>query len=197
METMNYDGSITKSDTKSLTITEYTDLPSIFSYVFGDDKSGYTTTYWTWDATGNNEDAVFGKGNYMTDNTPTSNQISMKDIDDFATKNNLSKDGSTGWFSLDFKGVTTSRGESGTVSGNFAKVGWDVGTITFSGTTPLIGTINNNRQTTYQILQSDSNFLYLCAPEQSSTSSEGPAYFWRFKRTTKSWCDSHKIINST
>lgn len=55
------------------------------------------------------------------------------------------------------------------------------GSITKSGTIPLFDAINSHRQSTYQILQSDSNFLYLCTSERSSTSSGGPAYFWHLK----------------
>ena len=77
-----------------------------------------------------------------------------------------------------------SRGETGTISWDLsavAKEGWDVGTLTFSGTNPLLGVQPNAGDApeyNYHILVSDENHLYLCAPEPDGN---GGAWFWMFK----------------
>ena len=48
---INQDGSITKSSTKSITVSEYTDLPAIYEQIFGLENGEYGTTKWTWDDT--------------------------------------------------------------------------------------------------------------------------------------------------
>jgi hypothetical protein len=194
VETMNEDGSITKSGNKSVAVTEYTDLPAIYDQIFGDGNGGYTTTYWTWDTT-DNDGVVWGNGGYMSDSKPAWWQVTKDDIDSQAADKGLAEDGLKGWFSLSLSGVTTSRGENGSVkvSENSVKTGWDIGTITFSGTIPLMGVqvnFNNARQFTYQILKADGDHLYLCAAEPNVTSSGGTAWFWCFKKTTKEWCDA-------
>ena len=196
VETMNEDGTIVKSGIKSLEVTEYTDLPAIYDQIFGDGKGGYTTTYWTWDTTDNNG-VVWGNGGYMSDISPAWWQVTKDQIDEQATGKGLGTDGLKGWFSLSLSGVTASRGETGsvTVSSNSVKAGWDIGTMTFSGTIPLMGIqVNNNnvRQFVYQILKADGDHLYLCAPEPNVTSQGGTAWFWCFKKTTKEWCDAQK-----
>ena len=65
--TINPDGSITKSDTKNITITEYTDLPAIFEQVFGLENGVYGTTIWTWDDT---QSRYWGNGGWGSDTTP-------------------------------------------------------------------------------------------------------------------------------
>jgi hypothetical protein len=194
VETMNEDGSVTKSGTKSVAVTEYTDLPPIYDQIFGDGKGGYTTTYWTWDTT-DNGGVVWGNGGYMDATAPT--KVSKDDIDGQAIGKGLAKDGLKGWFSLSLSGVTTSRGEAGsvTVNENTVMTGWDIGTMTFSGTIPLMGiqvNFNNVRQYTYQIIKADSDHLYLCAPEPGVTVKDGNAWFWCFKKTTKEWCDAQE-----
>ena len=55
--TINSDGSITKSASKSIAVTEYTDLPAIYADVFGTTPDGgYGTTTWVW----NTEETVVG-----------------------------------------------------------------------------------------------------------------------------------------
>ena len=91
-----------------------------------------------------------------------------------------------GWmkFTLGGKKVEMSRGETGTISWDLsavAKEGWDVGTLTFSGTNPLLGVQPNAGDApeyNYHILVSDENHLYLCAPEPDGN---GGAWFWMFK----------------
>ena len=63
--------------------------------------------------------------------------------------------------------------------------GWDVGTIDFSGTIPLLGiqpNQGNARQYVYHILKITEDELRLCAPEPGVTSGGGTAWFWNFKR---------------
>ena len=82
----------------------------------------------------------------------------------------LPDDGLNGWFSLSLTGVQTSRGESGSVkvSEDVVQSGWDVGTMEFSGTIPLLGiqpNQGNARQYEYHILKITEDELRLCAPE--------------------------------
>lgn len=182
---INQDGSITKSDTKSILVTEYTDLPAIFEDVFGFENGAYGTTTWTWDDEAT--DGVWGNGGYLSNTGPGWWIVTAADIDGQANDKSLPNDGIGGWFSLSLSGVNTSRGETGTVSVSdaFVQSGWDVGTMTFNGTIPLLGVqpnFSNQRQYVYQILQIDDEHLRLCAPEPGVTSSGGTAWFWNFKK---------------
>ena len=88
------------------------------------------------------------------------------------------------WFSLSLsEGVKTSRGETGTVTVNDEPVqqGWDIGTMTFSGTVPLLGVLPNDgnaRCYKYQIIKATGDKLILAA--QSSSGWEG--WFLSFKK---------------
>ena len=184
--TINPDGSLTKSDTKNITITEYTDLPAIFEQVFGLENGVYGTTTWTWDdtVTGN----YWGNGGWGSSTSPdwgwgAPDQV---DINQQATDKGFPQDGIGGWFTLSLNGVETSRGETGTVSvtGDVVKAGWDIGSMKFSGTVPLLGVQPNGgnaRQYEYLILKADDNVLRLCAPEPGA-GDWGTAWFWNFKK---------------
>ncbi len=179
--TMNQDGSITKSGTKSIDVTEYTDLPSIYYKLFGDDLG---TTKWSWDTTAS--DGVWGNGGYLEATGPAWWVVQAAGIDEQATGKSLPNDGLNGWFTLSLTGVTTSRGETGSVSASedAVKSGWDIGTLTFSGTIPLLGVQpnkDNARQYVYQILKADGTYLRLCAPEPGA-GDWGTAWFWNFKK---------------
>ncbi len=86
---------------------------------------------------------------------------------------------------MSLSGVSTSRGDAGMVkvTEDVVKSGWDVGTMTFSGTTPLMGIQPNvgGNQYVYQILKADGDHLYLCAPEPGA-GDWGTAWFWCFKK---------------
>lgn len=61
---------------------------------------------------------------------------------------------------MSLTGVETSRGETGSVkvSDETLVAGWGVGTMTFSGTVPLLGVLpndGNQRCYSYQIIQAD------------------------------------------
>ena len=185
IETKNWDGSIVKSSPKSINVTEFTDLPEIYSKIFGDGNGGYTTTTWTWDTEAS--DGVWGNGSYLNNTGPGWWVVSAADIDGQTSGQGLEEDGIGGWFSLDLaSGVKTSRGETGRVSVNedVVKSGWDIGTMTFSGTIPLMGVMvhqGGQRQYVYQILKADENTLRLCAGEPG-VGDGGTAWFWNFKR---------------
>ena len=185
VETKNWDGSVVKSSPKSINVTEFTDLPKIYELIFGDGNGGYTTTTWTWDTEAT--DGVWGNGGYLNNTGPGWWVVSAADIDGQAAGKNLPNDGLDGWFSLSLaSGVKTSRGETGRVSVNedVVKAGWDIGTMTFSGTIPLMGVqvnLNNQRQYVYQILKADEHTLRLCASEPGAGAG-GTAWFWNFKR---------------
>lgn len=185
VETKNWDGSVVKSSPKSINVTEFTDLPKIYELIFGDGNGGYTTTTWTWDTEAT--DGVWGNGGYLNNTGPGWWVVSATDIDGQAAGKNLPNDGLDGWFSLSLaSGVKTSRGETGRVSVNedVVKAGWDIGTMTFSGTIPLMGVqvnLNNQRQYVYQILKADEHTLRLCASEPGAGAG-GTAWFWNFKR---------------
>ena len=62
--TINSDGSITKSASKSIAVTEYTDLPAIYADVFGTTPDGgYGTTTWVWNTEA--ADGCWGNGGYL------------------------------------------------------------------------------------------------------------------------------------
>lgn len=185
VETKNWDGSVVKSAPKSITVSEFTDLPKIYSDIFGDGNGGYTTCTWTWDTEAS--DGVWGNGAFLEHSGPGWWVVHANEIDEQATGKDLPKDGLDGWFSLDLaKGVNTSRGETGRVSVNedVVKAGWDIGTMNFSGTIPLMGimvNVGNQRQYSYHILKADANNLRLCA-EEPGAGDWGTAFFWNFKK---------------
>ncbi len=179
---MNQDGSIV-SYSKDCTITEYVDVPEIYKNLFG---SEFTSQTWTWDTDAS--DGVWGNGGYLSNTGPGWWVVQASDIDEQCEGKGYAKDGLDGWmtFTLAGKKVTTSRGESGSLSWDLtaiAKDGWDLGRLTFSGTVPLMGiqvNENNRRELNYQILQMDGEHLRLCAPETGSGEG-GTAWFWNFK----------------
>ena len=68
-EAINPDGSKVKSTTKSVTVSNYTNLPAIFDQVFGKDANGnYQTSTWTWD---DSSDKCWGNGGWGSDQGPS------------------------------------------------------------------------------------------------------------------------------
>lgn len=181
LSTINQDGTIVKSSPKTINVTEFTDLPDIYYSVFGEDLG---TTTWTWDTEASN--GVWGNGAYLESTGPEWWIVSSAEIDEQAAGKGLPDDGLDGWFSISLTGVQTSRGETGTVSvtGDVVKAGWDIGSMKFSGTVPLLGVQPNGgnaRQYEYLILKADDNVLRLCAPEPGA-GDWGTAWFWNFKK---------------
>lgn len=180
--TINQDGSITKSDVKSIMVSEYTDLPAIYEQIFGLENGEYGTTVWTWDDT---LTRYWGNGSWGSDTTPSWwGAPDGASIDEQCEGKGMPDDGIGAWFSLSLTGVETSRGETGSVkvSDETAVAGWGVGTMTFSGTVPLLGVLPNDanqRCYSYQIIQADGEHLVLAAQSLSNTS-EG--WFFCFKR---------------
>lgn len=180
--TINQDGSITKSDVKSIMVSEYTDLPAIYEQIFGLENGEYGTTVWTWDDT---LTRYWGNGSWGSDTTPSWwGAPDDASIDEQCEGKGMPDDGIGAWFSLSLTGVETSRGETGSVkvSDETAVAGWGVGTMTFSGTVPLLGVLpndGNQRCYSYQIIQADGEHLVLAAQSLSNTS-EG--WFFCFKR---------------
>lgn len=167
-------------------MNNYTDLDPILTTLFGDGNGGFTKFKYTWDTDA--ADGVWGNGGYMESTGPSWWIVSASDITTQATDKGLAKDGIDGWFTMQLggNGVVTSRGETGAVSvtSEKKKDGWDIGTMTFSGTIPLMGILvnnNNQRQYVYQILKATDTALRLCAPEPGA-GDWGTAWFWNFKR---------------
>jgi len=184
--TANEDGSTTKSGTKSISVSNYTKLDPMLTTLFGDGKGGFTSYKYVWNTDAS--DGVWGKAGYLESTGPAWWIVTKDQINDQAVDKNLTKDGLDGWFTmaLGSKGVTTSRGETGSAIANseVKKSGWDIGTLTFSGTIPLMGIIpdnNNQRQYVYQILKASDGELRLCAPDPNA-GDWGNAWFWNFKR---------------
>ena len=74
--------------------------------------------------------------------------------------------------------------EISNLSEDVVQSGWDVGTMEFSGTIPLLGiqpNQGNARQYEYHILKITEDELRLCAPEPGAGAS-GTAWFWNFKK---------------
>lgn len=183
---INQDGSITKSDAKSIVVSEYTDLPEIFKQVFGYENGEYGTTTWTWDDNPDNAAGRYwGNGSWGSDTYPSWwGAPDQASIDEQCAGKGMPNDGIGAWFSLSLSGVTTSRGETGTVSvsEDAAVANWSIGTMTFSGTVPLLGVYpndGNQRCYSYQILRADDERLVLALQTISST---GEGWFFCFKR---------------
>lgn len=181
--TMNQDGTTTKSSTKSIDVSEFTDLPEIFNNIFGDGNGGFTTNTWVWDDTA--DDGVWGNGGYLENTGPGWWVVQIDGIDEQANDKSLPNDGKDGWMKMSLTGVEMSRGDKGTVKVNedIVKAGWDIGTINFSGTFPLLGIQPNagGNQYEYHILKADGERLRLCAPEPGA-GDWGTAWFWNFKK---------------
>ncbi len=180
------DRTVAKSAPKSIDVKEFTDLDPILTTLFGDGKDGFTSYTYTWNTGAS--DGVWGNGGYLESTGPAWWIVAAGDIDTQAKDKGLPNDGLTGWFKMGLgaNGVETSRGEKGSVSAtsDVVKAGWDIGTLTFSGTMPLMGVLPNNgnaRQYVYQILKADNSELRLCAPEPGA-GDWGTAWFWNFKR---------------
>ena len=184
IETINPDGSVVKSSKKGVAVTNYTKLPAIFDQVFGKDANGnYLTSTWTWD---DSSDKCWGNGGWGSDQGPSWWGFNAgADLEGQASDKGLAGDGlPDAWFSLSLsEGVKTSRGETGTVTVNDepSQQGWDIGTMTFSGTVPLLGVLPNDgnaRCYKYQIIKATGDKLILAA--QSSSGTEG--WFLSFKK---------------
>lgn len=180
---INQDGSIV-TFTKEITVNEYVDVPSIYKQLFGPEFASRT---WVWDTEAT--DGVWGKGGYMSNSGPGWWVIQAADLDQQAIDKGYADDTiDKGWmtFTLGGKKVEMSRGETGTISWDLsavAKEGWDIGTLSFAGTTPLLGVQpndNNSKEYNYHILITDENHLRLCAPE-AGAGEGGTAWFWNFK----------------
>lgn len=182
------DGQEVKSDVKTVKVDNFTDLDPMLKVFFGENYD--QTTTWTWDDT-QDDGLVWSNGGYLSGKDCSDGwwKVSKDDINGQCESKGLPNDVvGKGWFTLSLQeGVKTSRGETGSViaTSKVAQEGWDIGTLTFEGTVPLMGIMVNNdnqRQYTYQILKYDGDHLILCAPEPGVTSSGGTAWFWRFKR---------------
>lgn len=182
--TMNQDGTTTKSGNKSIQLTEFTGMPDIYTDFFGDGAGGFTSYTYTWDDTAS--DGVWGNGGYMGNSGPGWWVVRIDGIQEQADDKGLSKDGVDGWMKLGLGGIEMSRGDKGSIKVNEEVVqpGWDVGTITFNQTYPLLGIQPNGGdapQYVYHILKVDDKYLRLCAPEPGA-GSWGTAWFWNFKK---------------
>lgn len=183
---MNQDGSIT-SFSNDVTISEYVDVPSIYEGLFGPE---YNSVTWVWDTDASN--GLWGNGAYMESTGPEWWQVQATDIDQQCTEKGYAKDGLEGWmtFTLAGKKVETSCGQSGTIAWDLsavAKEGWDQGTLTFTGTIPLLGLVKMGDtddtfapQYEYHILEADGEHLKLAAPKPGA-GDWGEAWFWNFK----------------
>ncbi len=178
--TCNQDGSVVKSATKKVSVSEFTDLPELYYVIFGPDLG---TTTWTWD---DSLARYWGNSGWGSGNTGPSwwGAPDQADINEQAAGKGLPDDGVDAWFSMNLaEGVKTSRGETGTVtvSTEVAQANWDMGTMKFSGTVPLLGVLpndGNQRCYTYQIINADGDHLVLAAA--SSNGWEG--WYFCYKR---------------
>uniref|UniRef100_A0AB33JIE3 Lipoprotein n=5 Tax=unclassified Prevotella TaxID=2638335 RepID=A0AB33JIE3_9BACT len=186
VQVTGFDRSVAKSEPKAIDVKEFTDLDPILTTLFGDGKGGFTSYTYTWNEAA--PEGVWGNGGYMESTGPDWWKVQASEINTQAKDKGLEKDGLDGWFSMGLGagGVKTSRGETGSVSATSTKVkdGWDIGTLTFTGTIPLLGVLTNQgnaRQYVYQVLKADGKELRLCAPEPGA-GDWGAAWFWNFKK---------------
>lgn len=179
---LNQDGTMVTA-TKEYQVTNYTKIPDIYSKVYG---SSFGKTKWTWDDTA---PSCWGNGKYGSSTAPEWWTNDLASVDNQAKDKGLPKDGKGGWFTIDPKNgqrVETSRGETGsvTLSSDVFKEGWDIGTMTFNGTIPLMGiqvNFSNQKQYKYQVLKADGGkHLILAAPEPGAGDG-GTGWFWCFK----------------
>ncbi|MGI6222678.1 MAG: hypothetical protein ACOYJG_03625 [Prevotella sp.] len=178
--TINHDGSITQF-TQTFTVEKWVGVPEFMKYLYGENLDGSST--WTWDT--ESEDGCWGNGRWQKSTGPQWWKVYASDIDAQCEDKGLPYDGLDGWMKFSFEGskVETSRGETGTLvlSTDVTLEGWDIGTMTFNGTIPLLGVqvnYNNERQYTYQILTLDEEHMCLCAKEPTGT----VAWFWNYKK---------------
>lgn len=182
--TANQDGTITKSDVKSIAVSEYTKLPAMFQKFFADGNGGYgVSSKWTWDDTA---DFVWGTGGNLESTSPGWFKVSAAQIDDEAVKRNLSGEGAGAWFKLSASGCSMSSGAAGRVkiTDDVVKDGWDIGKMVFTGMTPPLGILSdkgNVRAYEYLILKADGTHLNLCVPYPGA-GDWGEAQFWCFKK---------------
>ena len=183
VRTINQDGSLV-SFKNDVTVNDYVDVPAIYKQLFGPE---YDTRTWVWDT---DIDNYWGNGGYMSNSGPGWWKLPEEgSLDEQCISKGYPDDTvEKGWmkFTLGGKKVEMSRGETGTLSWDLsavAKEGWDIGTLSFNGTNPLLGIQPNAGDApeyNYHILVSDENHLYLCAPEAGSGEG-GTAWFWMFK----------------
>lgn len=182
VKAINQDGTIT-SYSKDVQVSTYTDVPEIYSGLFG---PNYTSQTWVWDTESPN--GVWGNGQYGTHSSPEWWKVSAAEITEQATGKGLPNDGIDGWMKFTLKGrvVEKSSGEKGTLSWDTSaklKDGYDLGTLTFNGVVPLMGiqpNSNNQKEYVYHILKMDGKHLYLVAPEPGAGDG-GNGWFWCFK----------------
>lgn len=195
VEAINPNGSVV-SFTRDVKVAKWVDVPTFLDLIFGDDLTHKVTTTWVWDGDSYGG-TVFGNGGWMQTSSPAWWCVSKTDIDGQCADKSLPLDNyEKGWMKFTYDPaegytVTTSRGESGKLSFSTDQAldGWDIGTMTFSGTIPLFGiqvNFDNQRQQVYHILKagSDGTHLMLCAPEPGVTDAGGTAWFWAFKRVS-------------
>ena len=167
-----------------VSITEYVDVPAIYSNLFG---SSFTQQVWTWDTSGG---VVMGNGAYMEGTADFQNRwwnIAPADLQGQCDEKGYPNDGldATMTFILAGKKFETSSGRKGTISWdltNIVKEGWSQGKLTFNNAVPLLGIQFNGGGAPfyeYDILHMDGEKLCICAPEPGA-GDWGTAWFWNF-----------------
>lgn len=181
-ETIEEDGTVTKSNTKQVTVTNFTKVPEQYSTLFGDD---YAAQVFGWNTEAGN--GVMGNGAYLENTGPGWWVISAADLNSQAESWGIPAQGIDATMTVGPGSMTTPAG-SGAVTFNFSNItkpGWDIGTLTCDGIYPLCGVNPNTGASpfyTYHILKITDGELNLCAPEPGA-GDWGTAWFWNFKNT--------------
>ncbi len=179
-ETINEDGTVVKSGTKQVSVTNFTNVPEQYTTLFGD---SFEAQVFGWNTEASS--GVMGNGAYLENDGPGWWIISAGDLDAQAEGWGIPNQGIDATMTIGPGSMTTPAG-SGAVNFNFnniTKPGWDIGTLTCSGIYPLCGVNPNDGASpfsSFHILKITDGELNLCAPEPGS-GDWGTAWFWNYK----------------
>lgn len=170
---------------QNVNITDYVDVPEIYSKLFGED---YDKKVWGWDTEGS---GVMGNGAYLEGTADYQNRwwiVAPADLQKECDDRGFPNDGldATMTFSIAGNAVETSSGRKGTMSWDLTSIvkeGWSQGKLTFHDCFPLMGIQFNGGNAPfyeYHILEMTDETLCLCSPEPGA-GDWGTAWFWNYR----------------
>lgn len=204
IETMNQDGTKVRSAVKSITVTEFTDLPAIFETLYGDGTGNYKPSTWTWDTEAPGGQ-YWGNGGYQADgfaawenDTPgkwwgpgNADEWAgaVKDHSDYGTS--IGEEVAGAYMTLSPQGQLTKYKADGTllntgsvkVNAKTANEYKMANLITSPGAILFPFEINSNgkKPTSFDITFVSKQKMALTYPDGGAQGQWGEATFWRFK----------------